>query len=132
VTWTTRLEPALTTQYQVDELHSVWLVPKGWPGKGETVSLLIPECELQLCKIGDDGKPLTFINRPQVNRNIKRWLRTACEMANETGAALSLLCDTNEQAERGARLASRLLPNHDRIALERMYRAETRCRSGLN
>jgi hypothetical protein len=132
VNWTTRLERALTAQYQVAELHSAWFTPKGWLGKGNTISLLIPECELQLTKVGDDGEPLTFINRPQVNRNVKRWLRTACEMANETGASLSLLCDPNDQAERGVRMARRLLPNHERIALERMYRGNTRCRSGLN
>ena len=32
--WTTRLDPALTRQYGVEEIHDVWFVPKGWPGKG--------------------------------------------------------------------------------------------------
>jgi hypothetical protein len=132
MTWTTRLEPALTAQYQVAELHSVWFTPIGWVGKGSTVSLLIPECEWQFVGLNPDGEPLTFINRPQVNKNVKHWLRYACEIANEMGAALSLLCDTAEQAERGARMAGRLLPKHERIALERMYRGNTRCRGALN
>jgi hypothetical protein len=104
MTWTTRLEPALTAQYQAGELHSAWFTPKGWPGKGETVSLLIPECELQLTKIGDDGKPLTFINRPEVNRNVKRWLRTACEMAerDRRGAFPSLRYERTGGARRQA------------------------------
>jgi hypothetical protein len=132
MSWTTRLEPALSAQYRVAEFHSVWLVPIGWPGKGPAVTLLIPECELQLVKIGDDGEPLAFINRPQANKNVKHWLRYACGTAHEMGAALSLGCDSAEQAERGARLAGRLLPKHERIALERIYRGDTRCRSGLN
>jgi hypothetical protein len=39
--WTTRVLPELTSQYGVGELHTVWLLPKGWPGKGPAVSLTL-------------------------------------------------------------------------------------------
>ena len=45
--WTTRVLPEYTCPYGVEEVHNVWFAPKGWPGKGPAVSLLVPECELQ-------------------------------------------------------------------------------------
>jgi hypothetical protein len=64
--WTTRVLPEFTRQYGVDELHSVLFLPKDWPGKGAAVTLGIPECELLCVFVGEDGEPVTFINRPQV------------------------------------------------------------------
>ena len=130
--WTTRLLPELTSQYGVGELHNVWFVPKGWPGKGPAVSLLIPECEMQVVVLATDGNPFAVVNRPKINKNIKWWVRTVCEMARDMGAAVSLACDTVEQAESAAKRASKLLPNYERAALERMYRADTRTRTNLN
>jgi hypothetical protein len=46
--WTTRLDPEITARYGVAEVHECWFTPKWWPGKGPAVSLLIPECELQV------------------------------------------------------------------------------------
>ena len=132
MTWTTRLRPELTRPFDVEEMHSVWFIPKGWPGNGAVASLLIPECEMHFCMLGPDGAPVTFVNRPKANKKVKCWVRTVCELANERGAAVSFSCDTAEQAERAARMAVKLLPNHQRAALERMYEANSRSMGGLN
>jgi hypothetical protein len=121
--WTTRVE---YTHHGI-ELHSAWFIPKGWPGKGPVVNLLIPECELQLTVLSDhDGEPATLVNRPPKNKNVKMWVRTACEMTIEHGACLFLTCDTAEQVERFAEHAMRRLPNYKRMPLERFYRPEDR------
>jgi hypothetical protein len=130
--WTTRLLPDLTRQYGVEEVHDVWFTPKEWPGKGPAVSLLIPECEMQVVFLAPDGEPIAFVNRPQLNKNIKAWVRTVCETARDMGASVSFACDTADQAERAAKMAGKLLPNHERTALERMYEAKTRARANLS
>lgn len=79
--WRTRADPALTREYGVEELHHAFFEPPGWPGKGPTVSLGIPECELILATVGADGEPQALVNRPQHNRSVKQWTRSACEMA---------------------------------------------------
>jgi len=132
MTWTTRLRPELTRPFDVEEMHNVWFIPKEWPGKGAVASLLIPECELHLCMPGPDGAPVTFVNRPKANKKVESWVRAVCELANERGAAVSFSCDTAEQAEMAARMAAKLLPNHQRAALERMYEAHSRRMGGLN
>jgi hypothetical protein len=130
--WTTRVLPELTSQYGVEEMHDVWFTPKGWPGKGPTVSLLIPECEMHVAFLAPDGEPVTFVNRPKINKNVKLWVRHVCETARDMGASVTFSCDTSEQAERAAKMANKLLPNHERTALERMYEANSRTRAGLN
>jgi len=132
MTWTTRLRPELTGPFDVEEMHSVWFLPKGWPGNGAVASLLIPECEMHLCMPGPDGAPVTFVNRPKANKKVESWVRAVCELANERGAAVSFSCDTAEQAEMAASMAAKLLPNHQRAALERMYEANSRSMGGLN
>jgi hypothetical protein len=129
--WTTRLLPEFTREYGVEEVHAVCFEPEGWPGTGPTIALGIPECELQLCFRAADGEPVVTINRPQRNLSVKRWLRTACEMATEHRCFLILNCDTAEQAAVAARKATRLLPHHRRAALERMYDPASRVRGGL-
>jgi hypothetical protein len=130
--WTTRILPEITRQYGVEEIHSVLFLPKDWPGQGAAVTLGIPECELQCCFIGEDSEPVTFINRPQINRSVKSWVRGACEVARDFRAVINFSCDTPEQAERAAKLAGKLLPGYERVALERMYEPNTRSRSDLN
>jgi hypothetical protein len=130
--WTTRVLPELAAQYGMRELHTAWFLPKGWPGRGPVVGLLIPECEMQVVFLAPDGEPVAVINRPKINRNVKSWLRHVCETAKDMGASVALACDTAEQAERAARMAGRFLPNHERIALERMHQADTRARQNLN
>jgi hypothetical protein len=130
--WTTRLAPELTRRFCEEEVHNVWFLPKDWPGRGPTVGMLIPECEVQYVRLGADGAPLAFINRPKKNKNIGQWLRRACESAIELGACLSLACDTAAQAEWGAKRAAKYLPGYERVALERMYRPEHRARGKLS
>lgn len=129
--WTTRVDPTYTRPYGVEEVHNVWFTPKGWPGKGPAVTLLIPECEVQLVLVAPDGEPRVLVNRPKLNRNIKYWLRYACKLATINTASLSIACDTAEQAEQAAKRAARLLRHHERAALERMYEAKSRGRDGL-
>jgi len=31
--WTTRVLPEYTRPYGVEEVHDVWFVPNGWPGR---------------------------------------------------------------------------------------------------
>lgn len=71
--WTTRMLPELTRRNGVEELHNVYFAPKGYVGKGATVSLGIPECELIFADLGPDGRPFAMVNQPKVNRNIRRW-----------------------------------------------------------
>jgi hypothetical protein len=110
-------------------------MPAGWrPGPGaKTVSMLIPECELQFVEVLLDGEPLAMISRRESDFNVKRWLRNACEMAAERSAALSVACDTAEQAALAARRATKWLPKtYARVALERMYEPDSRIREKLN
>src|SRR5437762_9645984 len=92
--WTTQLSHELTRPYGVEEIHNAWFLPNQWAGAGPTVSLLIPECETQLVVIADDGTPVAMVNRPRNNKNVKHWIRNACELAAQESAALALACDT--------------------------------------
>lgn len=133
--WTTRVNPTITRQFGVEEVHSIWFLPRDWrPGIGAvTITLLLPECELQLVEVMPDGEPLGIISRCKEDFNIKRWTRNAVEIAVERKAALSFGCDTVEQAEQASRRAIKWLPKqYQRVALERMYSPESRIRSKLS
>ena len=98
-----------------------------------TITLLLPECELQLVEVMPDGEPLGIISRCKEDFDIKRWTRNAVEIAVERKAALSFGCDTVEQAEQASRRAIKWLPKqYQRVALERMYSPESRIRSKLS
>jgi hypothetical protein len=127
VTWTTLLDPALMRQYG-SEAHAAWFLPKKCPAPPRNVvAFLIPECEIQFVI---PGAPTVLINRPRENRSVKRWLKYACREASEQGAILILTCNTAQEVERATKLASKLLPRHDRTAIERIY--EEHARIGLN
>jgi len=111
--------------------HAVVLLPVSENILGRHVGLLIPECELQNTYVGSDGELLTVINRPERNRKALYWLCHACQIATAEDCPLSFMCDTAEQAEWAAAKAARLLPNHRRIALERMPDPKTRTFRGL-
>jgi hypothetical protein len=80
------------------------------PGPRGQDGLHAPECELQFVEVLPDGEPVAIISRRKSDFNIKRWLRNACEMAAERSAALSVACDTAEQAALAARRAAKWLP----------------------
>lgn len=130
--WTTRILSEMTRRYGVEELHTVCFAPKDWVGKGATVSLGIPECELACVVLDGDGEPVATINRPKTNRNVSSWTRMACTLAVEQQAFVMFQCDTAEQAEIAAGEAVRLLPNYRRAALERMYDPATRAADKLS
>jgi hypothetical protein len=123
--WTTLLDPALTRSHGFGpEAHGAWFMPRNCPAPPRNViTLLIPECEIQFVV---PGAPNVLVNRPQHNRNVKQWLRYACREARDRGAILILTCDTAEQVERAAKMTSKLLPKHDRAALERIYSEQSR------
>jgi hypothetical protein len=117
-------------RYGSAEAHSAWFVPRKCPPPPRnTIAFLIPECELQF---NVPGVETVFVNRPRENRNVKRWLKYACKEASDQGAILIVACDTPDQVERAAKMASRLLPKHERAALERIYQEQARTRAGLN
>jgi hypothetical protein len=128
--WTTRLAPELTRQYGCEEIHNACFEPPTWSKQRAVVSLGVPECEMHFC-IMVNGVPVVQVNRPTTNRNVKSWLRTACQIAAEAQAWISLSCDTAEQAEINARRIAKHLPKYRRVALERMYEATSRERNKL-
>jgi hypothetical protein len=130
VAWTTRLDPFLTAKYGVAELHSVAFEPLQWNADHVVAVLGLPECELCIATRGDD--PLVVINRPSANPNIKYWTKYACALATDKMAFLSFTCDTAEQAEQAAKRAVKLLPRHQRIALERVYDVAARERASCH
>lgn len=124
--WTTRIAPEITRTYGVEELHTLWFTPQGWPGEGPIINLGIPECELQQCTFMN-GVPVILRNRPpQADLNVHYWIRTACKLAVERGAAVIFICNTVAQADETAKAAAPLLPKYRRAALERMYDAAAR------
>jgi hypothetical protein len=132
--WTTRIAPEHTRAFGVEEIHTVCFEPIGWLGKGICVGLGIPECEMHYVypPLTDDGEPLVVVNRPQVNKKVKHWLRYVCKCATADRAIVILSCDTAEQADRAAKMAAKWLPQHRRAALERLYDASSRARSKLS
>jgi hypothetical protein len=131
--WATRMDPDWTQQYGVNEIHTVCFAPPSWPGNGgPCVFLGIPECELSFCFPDPDKQITAVMNRPIKNRNVKYWMRFACERANASAAFLMLNCDTAEQADTCVKQVEKLLPHYQRIALERMCAGDTRVREGLS
>ena len=130
--WTTRLPKEMNPD-GLDEAHYSCFLPKKRQGEG-IVNLLIPECELQTDLPAPPGaEPAVFINRPPAGRQrVENWLSLACKIATTQAAALFFACDTARQAEQAARMASPLLPDHERVALERVHEPHTRARSGLH
>lgn len=101
--WTTRVAPELTERYGVTEVHAAVFEPDVWNERRNVISLLIPECELQIVFLAADGEPIACVNRPERNKNVKHWLRLACGLATEHHAFLKLGCNTNAQAEANAK-----------------------------
>jgi hypothetical protein len=126
MTWTTLIDPALTRGFGA--AHGAWFLPRKCPPPPRnTIAFLIPECELQF---NVPGVETTLVNRPRENKNVRTWLKHACHEASDQNAVLIVVCDTADQAERAAKMASKLLPKHERAALERIY--EEKARTGLH
>jgi hypothetical protein len=82
--------------------------------------------------LDNSGVPIGFINRPSKNKNIAYWLRCACNTTTQIkDCCLFLSCDTAAQAEKWAKRAAKMLPNHARSALERFPDPATRARGNL-
>jgi hypothetical protein len=123
--WTTQVPPELTRPYGVEEVHSAFFTPAAWPGQGNVVNLLIPECETQYVFWSEGGEPLAVVNRPKENRDVEDWLRHVCETAKELKAMLVVSCDTREQADLAVRRVAKLAPGYARQPLERVRAGKT-------
>ena len=133
MTWTTLLDPEVTRAFvDSEQLHGAWFVPKDWPGKGPSVVMEIPECILHASFPRPKGGPVVMINRPGPNVSVRRLIRSACERAREVHACIGFMCNTAAQAEGAATIAGNTLWDYERVALERMYSADTRARSNLS
>jgi hypothetical protein len=130
--WTTRVDPAHTRHFGVEELHNAYFAPPGWPGKGATVGLLVPECETQFCFESATGEPFGMINRPPTDKRVKYWTRFICDVAAKYKALLIVSCDTPEQVATAARRVAKYLPKYRRIAPERMADPRTRALGALS
>jgi hypothetical protein len=110
------------------ERHTVCFVPTGWTGRGSSVGLTIPECELHLCVLCANGDVIRHVNGPPKKKDVLEWLKYACLEAAEHQLPLILSCATAEWAASIAHFAMRRLSKHHRIAPERIYqRPEDRC-----
>jgi hypothetical protein len=136
-TWTTRFESQLERELgerygYTQPIHNACFEPPIWSKHRTVIALGIPECELQFVALANDGEPVVCINRPAIDRNVKKWTRTACEIAAQHKAWLNLACDTPEQVEIATKRITKLLPQYRRVALERMYEVTSRERSKLS
>jgi hypothetical protein len=110
-------------RYHAD-VHMAAFIPRGWPGKGKVVDLLLPECELQfVARYSDDpGKLVIAVNRPAINRDPEYWMQVACKQAKKDQGPLFLACDTAQQVAEAVALAEKFLPKHyRRFPIERLY-----------
>jgi hypothetical protein len=133
MTWTTLLDPEVTCTFvDSEQLHGAWFVPRDWPDKGPSVVMEIPECILHASFPQPSGVPVVMINRPGPNVNVRGVIRSACERARECRACIGFMCNTAAQAEGAATIAGNLLPDYERVALERMYGCDNRARGNLS
>jgi hypothetical protein len=115
-------------------IHLAWYVPRGWPGKGKIVDLLLPECEMQwVIDLSDPNDPLIAVNRPAINRDPAYWMEVACKQAKKDKAPLFLSCDTPQQVAEAVALAEKFLPKHyRRFPIERIYDPRDRADNPLS
>jgi hypothetical protein len=93
--WRTRVDPALSTPYGVDEVHGVFFQPiSDRGGVAPTIMVQIPETPMAAVRLG-------------------------MAYARKRKARVGFLCDTPEQARDIADRVMRLLPRHKRISYER-------------
>jgi hypothetical protein len=50
----------------------------------------------------------------------------ACRQATKAKAAITILCDTPDEVEHTVLMMGRLLADHERVPLERMYDSKSR------
>ena len=91
----TRIDPVCTRLFGVAELHAVHFQPKSdRGGMSNAVVIGVPEASRQM-------------------------IRRALVLARRHRARVGFVCDTYAQAQQAYRLASRLLPDHRFVAMER-------------
>jgi hypothetical protein len=131
--WSTRVPPEVLQRHGIQaEAHFAHFAPPGWPGEGSAVSLLIPECELQVVVIGPDDRLWAMKNEPGENRDVVYWIGAACWEARFQKAVLTVACDTEGQVLGAIRIIEGLLPRYERIPNERFWGGDTRLASKLS
>jgi hypothetical protein len=94
--------------------------------------LLWPEREVQHCVPGGDDDFSALIVRLPSSKSLKDCVRGTCSQATEEKAFLMFSCDTATEVARVVRWASKWLPQHRRMAVERLYQAQSRARDRLS
>jgi len=115
--WTTLIPPERSRRYRPDDVHAAIYVPRDWAGNGPVVVLQIPSCALAC---GQPGEIPVIIRRPQQNCDIAFWVDAVCEEAWPDRAAIVFSCNTEHQAEAVAAAAASMLPNYERLPIERL------------
>jgi hypothetical protein len=110
--WTTLAPREVIRRHQVADIHCAVFVPLYWPGHGPAIVALVPE-RIMLGP-GDDE-----ITEPH-NESLDRWLCRVCEKVRHAHAGVIFSCDTPEQTEDIVKAVTPLLPNYERIAIERL------------
>jgi hypothetical protein len=123
--WATEVPPELTRRYGIASLHTAALAPPEWrPRRDAVISLGLPECELQAIQWGE-GTSVTTIRR-MLDPNTSVALARVAAVAQARAPAMVLLqCDTKPQLTRALRVLEARLPDHKRVALERLMEGAT-------
>jgi hypothetical protein len=123
--WSTEVPREITRRYGVESLHSAALAPAEWRPKRDTViSLGLPECELQLT-LWNGGEPVAMVRRMRDPNMSVALARVAAVAQARAPAMVMLQCDTKAQLKRALRVLEARLPDHQRVALERLMHGAT-------
>lgn len=105
----------------IERIYEVFFEPKDLTPECSVVGLSLPDCvsNYQLFQHGVRDAVVNATNRKALEsgsapRNVERWIRSVCVIANHSLAYVCFTCSTPEYAQMAATLASSLLPNHER------------------
>jgi hypothetical protein len=130
--WTTRIDPKHTRNYGVEEVHEAVFEPFGWPGKGTCIAFLWPEREVQHVEPRGNNDFSALVFRLPSDRSLKECVRGTCSQATAEKAFVIFGCDTAADVVRVVKWATKWLPQHRRMAIERMYEVKSRARDNLS
>ena len=115
--WTTLIPPERSRRYRPDDVHAAIYVPRDWAGDAPVLVLQIPSCALTC---GQPGETPVIIRRPQPNCDVDFWVSAVCKEGWLDHAAIVFSCQTPTQAEAVAAAAAQMLPNYERLPIERL------------
>ena len=109
--WNTQVPRKLLRRFPSDDVYAAIFVPRGWPGRGRIVTVLLPWRIL----LDVDNAP----SKPLPNESISDWLCRVCHEATHQQCAVFFICATSEHVEIAVDVPAVLLPNYTRVPLER-------------